>query len=82
MAKKHHMTKHQYKAYKKNHRSRKQEDDGLRESKLSGRIRQKDAGKVKNQLRHLHGNASDFLEGDEFMEEEKEYNDDHEQITI
>lgn len=82
MAKKHHMTKHQYKAYKKNHRSRKQEDDGVRESKMYGIIHQKDKGKIKSQLRNFHGTAADFIEGDDFIEEEEEYDDNSEQIAV
>jgi hypothetical protein len=69
MAKKHHMTKHQYKAYEKKHRSRKYDDDDFLEAKLSGKIDKKHDGKLKNHFRHLHGTAAELLE-DEFTEDD------------
>ena len=85
MAKKHHMTKHQYKAYEKDHRSRKHDDEEILESKLSGKMRSKDDEKVKNHLRHLsghhlHSTATDLLE-DEFDEGE-EYEDNEDDMGV
>ena len=80
MAKKHHMTKHQYKSYEKDHSSRKHDDDGLRESKLSGKIRSRDEGKVKDHLRHLHGSAADLLEDD--VDQGVEYEEEEEQMAV
>lgn len=83
MAKKHHMTKHQYKTYAKNHRSRTHVDDELGEATLSEKMRKRDEEKLLNQLRHFHGHAADllederiegenFAEGEEFAEEDDE----------
>ena len=79
MAKKHHMTKHQYKAYEKKHRSQKYDDDDGYESKIWGKMRSRHEDKLKNQLRHLHGTAADLLEED--SPEGEEYEEEKAQIA-
>ena len=70
MAKKHHMTKHQYKAYKKNHRQHKYaldvEEEKVRQNRSQyTKYRKKTDEKMKNQIRSVEGHSQDFLD-DEF----------------
>jgi vacuolar-type H+-ATPase subunit B/Vma2 len=70
MAKKHHMTKQQYKAYKKNHRQHKYaldvEEEKIRQNRSQyTKYSKKRDEKVRNQLRSVEGRSEDFLD-DEF----------------
>ena len=70
MAKKrHHMTKHEYKAYKKRHRSYRHaldvEGEKVRENRSAyGKLQNKSDEHMKQRLRHVQGHSSDFLDED------------------
>ena len=75
MAKKHHMTKRQYTAYKKTHRryshSVEVEQEEIRHTKSNqGKYSKKREKEVKNQLRNIQGDSGETL-GEEYDDEKK-----------